>query len=155
VWWIQLGIRPYRIEPGKPQQNGRHERMHRTLKDHTTRPPAADCRRQQIRFDAFRREFNEIRPHQALDQKTPAEVHRPSPRTYPRRIPEPSYPAHLEKRKVTCIGTIKYKKRPVFLSETLHSQTVALEEINDGIWSIYFYDVLLGRLDERDFKVIP
>ena len=155
VWWIQLGIRPYRIEPGKPQQNGRHERMHRTLKDHTTRPPAADCRRQQIRFDAFRREFNEIRPHQALGQKTPAEVHRPSPRPYPSRIPEPSYPAHLEKRKVSSIGIIKFKKRQLFLSETLRSQTVALEEIDDGIWSIYFYDVLLGRLDERDFQVIP
>jgi transposase InsO family protein len=155
VWWIQLGIRPYRIEPGKPQQNGRHERMHRTLKDHTTRPPAANCRRQQIRFDAFRREFNEIRPHQALGQKTPAEVHHPSPRPYPSRIPEPSYPAHLEKRKVSCIGIIKFKKRRLFLSETLRSQTVALEEIDDGIWSIYFYDVLLGRLDERSFEVIP
>jgi putative transposase len=155
VWWIQLGIQPFRIEPGKPQQNGRHERMHRTLKDHTTRPPAANRRSQQARFDAFRREFNEIRPHQALGQKTPAEVWRPSPRPYPRRVPQPEYCAHFEKRKVNKIGNISFKGQLVFLSTTLKSQTVALEEIDDGIWSIYYYDLLLGRLDERVFEVIP
>lgn len=155
VWWIQLGIHPYRIEPGKPQQNGRHERMHRTLKDHTTRPPEANRRGQQARFDSFRREFNEVRPHEALDQKTPADVWRPSTRPYPRRIPQPKYCAHFEKRKVNKIGNISFKGRLVFLSTTLKSQTVALEEIDDGVWSIYYYDLMLGRLDERNFQVIP
>jgi len=154
VWWIQLGIRPERIEPGKPQQNGRHERMHRTLKDETVCPPARDLQEQQKRFDAFRQEFNHERPHQALRQKTPAEVWSPSARALPDRVPEPHYPAHCQPRLVFSTGYIKFKNRSLFLSQTLQGQHVALEEIHDGIWSIHFYDVLLGRLDERTFEVI-
>jgi hypothetical protein len=154
VWWIQLGIRPERIEPGKPQQNGRHERMHRTLKDETVCPPASSLRAQQKRFDAFVEEFNTERPHQALGQKRPAEVWKPSPRPFPDRIPDPDYLQHYQQRRVKSNGMIKFKNRRLFLSETLKSQVVALEEVNDGIWSVYFYDVLLGRLDERNFEVI-
>jgi transposase InsO family protein len=154
VWWMQLGIRHYRIEPGKPQQNGRHERMHRTLKAEATRPPGANLRCQQRKFDAFRKEFNEERPHQALGLKTPAEVWRPSPRLYPQRTPKPEYPTHYEKRRVTSVGHIKFKSRLVFLSSNLLGETVALEEIDDGIWSIYYYDVLIGRLNQHNGEVI-
>ena len=154
VWWIQLGIRPERIEPGKPQQNGRHERMHRTLKDETVCPPANSLTAQQERFDAFREEFNTERPHQALEQKRPAEVWKPSSKPYPDGIPSPEYPGHFQLRKVSTTGHIKFKNHALWLSETLKHQVVGLEEINDGIWSIYFYDVLLARLDERDYQVI-
>ena len=155
VWWIQLGIRPERIEPGKPQQNGRHERMHRTLKDETVCPPAANLKAQQKRFDAFREEFNTERPHQALEQQRPAEVWKPPPRSCPDRIPSAEYPGHFELRKVSSSGKIKFKNRALWLSETLKHQTLGLEEIDDGLWSIHFYDVLLARFDERDYQVIP
>lgn len=154
VWWIQLGIRPERIQPGKPQQNGRHERMHRTLKEETIRPPARNRKAQQRRFQTFRTEFNHHRPHQALGQKRPAELWIPSPRPFPNRIPEPTYLPHYRLRRVWSSGMIKFKNHRLFLSETLRNQLVALEEIEDGIWSIYFYDVLLGRLDERNFEVV-
>ena len=154
VWWIQLGIRPERIEPGKPQQNGRHERMHRTLKDETVCPPARSFKAQQRRFDAFREEFNTERPHQALEQRTPCEVWSPSRRQYPKRIPAPEYPAHYQLRKVSSNGTIRFQNQPLLLSTTLKGQRVGMEETDDGIWSIYFYDVLLARLDERSTEVI-
>ena len=154
VWWMQLGIRHHRIEPGKPQQNPRHERMHRTLKAEATRPPGANLRCQQEKFDAFRKEFNEIRPHQALGQKTPAEAWRPSPRPYPKRMPKPEYSGHSEKRRVTSSGHIKFKNHLFFLSSNLRGHTVALEEIDDRVWSIYFYDVLIARLDEGHGEVI-
>jgi transposase InsO family protein len=154
VWWIQLGIRQYRIEPGKPQQNGRHERMHRTMKAEATRPPGADIRDQRKKLEAFRQEFNEVRPHQALGNKRPAEVWRPSPRPYPTKTRKPEYAAHYEKRRVTSVGHIAFKRRMIFLSSNLLGETVALEEIDEGIWSIYYYDVLIARLDERTGKVI-
>jgi len=153
VWWIRLGIRPERIEPGKPQQNGRHERMHRTLKDETVVPPASSLKAQQDRFDAFREEFNTERPHQALGQKPPADVWRGPSRPYPDRIPPPEYPGHCQLRKVAGNGSIRFKNRPVQLSRTLIGHRVGMEETDDGIWSIYFYDVLLGRLDERNSEV--
>ena len=154
AWWIQLGIRHYRIEPGKPQQNGRHERMHRTMKAEATRPPGANLRSQRKKLDAFRYEFNEVRPHQALGNKMPAEVWRPSARPYPRKTPKPEYAAHHEKRRVTSVGHIRFKSRMFFLSSNLLGETVALEEIDDGIWSIYYYDVLVARMDERTGEVI-
>jgi transposase InsO family protein len=155
VWWIALGIQPERIEPGKPCQNGRLERMHRTMKDETQYPPAENLPTQQKCFDLFRHEFNYERPHQALAQKRPAEVWEPSPRPYPERIPEPDYPRHFRRRLVSSSGFIKFRNRPLFLSETLAKHDIGLEEIDDGIWSIYFYDTLLGRLDERKFELIP
>ncbi len=101
VWWIRLGIHPELIQPAHPEQNGRHERMHRTLKAHATRPPAANLQAQQTRFNRFRTEYNEERPHEALAQETPGSVYHPSPRPFPDRVPPLQYPAHFEVRRVS------------------------------------------------------
>jgi hypothetical protein len=151
---MQLGIRHFRIEPGKPQQNGRHERMHRTLKAKTTRPPASDMPRQQILFDEFRHEFNEIRPHEALDQETPASVWKPSTRQMPDKICRPEYPGHFRKRTVCDAGTFRFKGERIFITQALEHQCIGLEETDDGVWSIHFYDSLLARVDEQNWKVI-
>jgi putative transposase len=153
VWWMRLGIQHQRIRPGHPQDNGRHERMHRTLKAATARPPASHQRAQQRRFDAFRREYNEVRPHQALGGQTPAALWQPSPRPYPSRIPKPQYPGHFEKRLVSNAGCFRFKKQVVFLSQALKQEWIGLEEVADGIWSVQFYDVLLARLDEREMNL--
>lgn len=155
VYFLKLGIRLDRIEPGKPQQNGAHERMHRTLKAETTRPPEQTLTAQQARFDDFRREYNEVRPHQALDFSTPASRYASSARPLPAALPEPSYPAHAELRSVSRNGTIKFKGRVYFLSSTLSLELVALEEVDDGIWNVYFYDRLLGRIDQRSRTFNP
>lgn len=153
VWWIQLGIVHQRIEPGKPQQNGRHERMHRTLAEATTRPPGRHAADQQRRFDAFRTEYNEIRPHEACNDAPPASVWSPPTRAYPRRIRQPDYPGHFLPRLVSSSGTFKFKNHALFLSEPLQGQYIGLEEVDEGIWSVYYYSVLLGRLDERTWKI--
>jgi putative transposase len=153
VWWIKLGIRHQRIEPGRPEQNGRHERMHRTLKAEATRPPERNQTAQQARFDRFCQEYNHERPHEALGQRPPAALYRPSPRRMPAKIAEPEYPGHYLVRRVSNAGTFRFKSHQLFLSDTLLQEQIALEETGDGIWSIYFYDVLLARLDERDFKL--
>ena len=153
VWWVKLGIRHDRIEPGRPQQNGRHERVHRTLKAETARPPKRDMARQQARFDTWQVEFNDVRPHQALGGAVPASVYVPSSRPMPTTLPDPEYPAHFEARYVSRCGAFKFKRRQIFLSQALSEEWIAFEEVADGIWSLYFYDVLLGRLDERDFKL--
>ena len=134
VWWIKLGIEPLLIEPGHPEQNGAHERMHRTLKAETTRPPETDLAAQQRRFDAFREEFNEERPHEALGQQTPAERYQPSPRPYPDRVPEVEYPGHWEVRRVGRRGQMKWQGQEVFVTKVLMNERVGLEEIEDGIW---------------------
>jgi len=149
VWWVRLGIQHQLIRPGHPQDNGRHERMHRTLKAATARPPAASHRAQQRRFDAFRTEYNEERPHQALGGETPAALWRPSNRPYPKTLPKPDYPAHFEKRLVSNAGCFRFKKQVTFLSQALKQEWIGLEEVDDGRWSVHFYDVLLARLDER------
>ncbi len=154
VWWVKLGIELERIQPGRPDQNGRHERMHRTMKDETQYPPAENRPAQQVCFDDFRSEFNYERPHQALEQRRPAEVWIPSPRPYPERIQDPEYPKHFLRRRVWSTGIIKFKNRCIFLSETLAREEIGLEEIDDGIWSIHFYNILLGRLDERKFELV-
>ncbi len=153
VWWIKLGIKPLLIEPGHPEQNGAHERMHRTLKAETTRPPEADLTAQQRRFDAFREEFNEERPHEALGQQTPAEWYESSPRPYPDRVPEMEYPGHYEVRKVRLRGQINWKRRDVFVTKVLTKERVGLEEIEDGIWQVCFGPVVLGRYDEREKRL--
>lgn len=155
VWWIKLGISHQRIEPGQPQQNGRHERMHRTLKAETTRPPEREMSAQQRRFDDFRAEFNHERPHEALGGAVPASVYVPSVRALPAPIPEPAYRGHFEVRWVSKAGTFRFKHRQLFISQALRHEWIALEEVADGVWSVYFYDVLLARLDERDFKLRP
>lgn len=155
AWWIKLGIAWQRIEPGCPQQNGRHERMHRTLKAETTRPPAVGFPAQQECFDTFLEEFNQVRPHQALEGAVPAAHFRPCQRTMPQQLPRPEYPGHAEVRKVGASGCIKFKGRPLFISTVLTGEHVALEEIDEGLWSLLFYDVLLARLNEATFSLHP
>ena len=154
VWWIKLGIQPLRIQPGQPQQNGRHERLHRTLKAETTRPAAASLPRQQQRFDRFQRYYNQTRPHQALGGKTPSDLYRPSPRAYSSQ-PHIEYPPHFLVRKVNQIGVIKLQSRSLFLSTTLNGEYVGLDETDDGIFSIYLGHVLLARFDRRKWKLYP
>src|SRR5439155_1344788 len=152
-WWIRLGIAQQRIQPSHPEQNGAHERMHRTLRAETTRPPAYTRRGQQRRFHRFRAEYNHERPHEALGQQPPATVWRPSPRPYPRRLPHPEYPGHHLVRLVSNAGTFRFKAQQLFLSQALKQDYIGLEETADGVWSIYFYDVLLGKLHELAQKL--
>jgi len=150
LWWIRLGINVERIVPGHPEQNGAHERMHRTLKAQTTRPPEATLKRQQVRFDQFIDEYNNERPHEALGQKRPVTLYMPSPRPYPESLPPIEYPGHLEIRKVDDRGAIRWKNEKLFLSHTLLGEMVGLEEVDDGVWSVYYSSMLLARFDERD-----
>lgn len=147
VWWIRLGIMPERIRPGKPQENGRHERMHRTLKQETARPPAATRRAQQERFDQFRREYNEERPHEALDLKTPSEVYEPSPRIYPERLREVEYPAGWEVRRIQGAGQMRWKGDSVFVAHALENEAVGLEQIDDDRWRVWFSFYEIGTFD--------
>jgi hypothetical protein len=144
---IKAGVCPERIEPGKPQQNGRHERMHRTLKAETASPPAETLRAQQRRFDTFRRIFNEVRPHEALSQQTPASVFQPPSRPYCGRLNEPDYPADHKIRRVRQNGEIKWAGDRVFLSQALIGEPVGIAEVDDGLFSVHFGMVLLGHLD--------
>jgi transposase InsO family protein len=153
VWWLKLGIRPELIQPAHPEQNGRHERMHRTLKAEATRPAAHSARGQQQRFDAFRQEYNAERPHAALGQEPPAAHYRPSPRPYPPQVRSPEYPRHYETRYVSTNGGIRWHQRWVNVSHVLAEEYVGLDEVADGVWSVYFGDLLLGRLDERDYRM--
>jgi putative transposase len=153
VWWMRLGIQHQRIQPAHPQQNGAHERMHKTLKGEAIRPPRATLRGQQRAFDRFRDEYNHERPHQALGGRPPGDLYRPSPRPYTGALPPIDYPGHFIVKRVTNAGTFRFKKRVLFIANALIHYPVGLEEIADGIWSIYFCRVLLGRLDERDYLV--
>lgn len=153
AWWVRLGILPDLIEPGKPQQNGRHERMHRTLKAETTRPPAANRRTQQRKFNRFQKEFNEERPHEALDMATPASIYVPSRREMPDRLPPLEYPDRFEVRYVSGNGGIRWNKGWVNVSSTCIGEYVGLEEIDDGIWNVYFGPLKLGRLLERHMRI--
>ena len=152
LWWIKLGIVPERIEPGKPQQNGRHERMHRTLKQAATRPPSCSMRAQQRRFDVFCEEYNHQRPHEALQQQTPASQYTRSPREYPKRVSRLRYPEYYEVRKVSSSGVVYWRNKLVYVSHLLKDEDVGLEEIADGIWRVYFGPVKLGQFDERNTK---
>jgi putative transposase len=144
VWWVKLGILPERIEPGHPEQNGRHERMHRTLKLETASPPCATLDAQQAAFDCFRYTYNHERPHEALGQRTPASVYTPSLRPMPSYVSEPEYPDEFELRRVTRDGTITIRYEVVPLGCILHGETVGVEEIDDGKWQVWFGPVFLG-----------
>lgn len=150
IWWLKLGIRPERIEPGQPQQNGRHERMHRTLKRETASPPQATWRRQQKAFDTFRKEYNHQRPHEALANSTPAEHYQPSPRPYPLIVPEPTYPDDMALRWVKSQGDITWCNRHVYLSETLAGELVGLKQTDNDRWHIYFGPIKLAVLDSHN-----
>lgn len=147
VWWIRLGILPERITPGKPQQNGRHERMHRTLKYEAVSPPKASLRRQQAAFDVFRQEYNHERPHESLNQRVPADLYVPSPRPYPIRLPEMSYPSTMQVRSVKSQGDISWRGHHVYLTETLAGELVGLCQVAEDRWDIYFGPIRLAQLD--------
>ena len=153
AWWIRLGIRPETIEPGKPQQNGRHERMHRTLKREATRPPKANLRAQQRHFNHFRRTFNSIRPHEALDDATPDSVYRSALRAYPDVLPPIEYPEHFEVRKVSTNGGIRWHSRWINISSALGNEFIGLEPIGPALWQIYFGPTTLGWFDEELFVI--
>lgn len=153
AWWVRLGILPDLIEPGKPQQNGRHERMHRTLKAETTKPPAGSLAAQQRKFNRFREEFNNERPHEALDQETPASIYEPSRRDMPNKLPPLEYPDRFEVRYVSANGGIRWNKDWVNVSVVCAGEYVGLEEIDDGIWNVYFGPLKLGRLHERLMRI--
>jgi putative transposase len=153
VWWTKLGIRHDRIRPGRPEENGSHERMHRTLKAETTRPPGRDLEHQQMKFEDFRAEYDLERPHEALGQRRPADLYVHSDRPMPDQLPEPIYPGHAEVRRVRTNGKIQLRGLEIFISDVLVRESIGLEEIDDGVWSVFFYQRLLGRIDERKLRV--
>jgi putative transposase len=155
VWWIRLGIIPERIAPGHPEQNGSHEQFHAVLKAHTTRPPATTARAQQQRFAAFRTEYNEERPHEALRNDTPRMHYTASPRALPTRLPAVEYPGHAEVRRVSSTGRVSWASEPQFVSSAWAGEYIAFEEVDDGLWTLRFADVVLGRYDERHRRIQP
>jgi putative transposase len=154
VWWMRLDIVPERIAPGHPEQNGSHEQFHRILKAETARPPAPSARAQQRRFTRFCAEYNQERPHESLHQTVPAQHYAPSSRARPRRLPPLEYPGHAEIRRVDQNGYVSWR-RPLFVSVALADQPVAFEEVDDGIWTVTFATVVLGRFDERQHRIHP
>jgi putative transposase len=154
VWWMKLGIVPERIAPGHPEQNGRHERMHRTLKQETASPPAANRRAQQQAFDRFRREYNEQRPHEALHMQTPSAVYTPSWRAYPTRVPEPEYGSAIQVRRVGLRGNFSWKHECVFLTETLIGESIGLLPIDDRFYTVYFAAFPIARFDSRRLLIV-
>lgn len=154
VWWIRLGIQPERIAPGRPEQNGSHEQFHAVLKAETTRPPAPTGAAQQRRFDRFRVEYNEQRPHEALGDQPPARCYTPSGRPLPRRLPPLEYPGHLEVRRVSSVGYVSWRGQPLYLTAVLAGEDVAFEEVDDGLWLLYLATVRLACLDERTRQLI-
>ena len=154
VWWLRLGIAIERIRPGHPQQNGRHERMHLTLKQEATRPPGMNSLQQQARFDAFVAEFNTERPHEALGMQTPAARYRASPRPY-RGLPELAYPLHDRDVMVTACGRICMHRKRINLSSVLAGQRVGIKEVDDGIWIVSFMQYDLGYIDLEQKTLQP
>lgn len=153
VWWMRLGILHQRIRPGCPQENGAHERMHRTLKRQAIKPVRATCAAQQRNFDAFQREYNTERPHERLNQETPASQYRLSPRPFPERLPPLEYPGHFLVKKITTGGTFRFRSRLLYLANAMVDQHIGLEETDDGLWAIYFNTILLATFDERDYII--
>jgi transposase InsO family protein len=153
AWCIRLGVMPELIVPGRPQQNGRHERMHRTLKDETTRPPQQNLAAQQRRFDDFAKEFNNERPHEALNQDTPAQHYQRSPRQMPAKLPALEYPGHFERRIVGSNGGIRWRKGYVGVSSALIGQWVGLEPVDDAEWDVFYGPLRIGRLHEKKMQI--
>ncbi len=154
VWWIKLGIWPERIDPGRPAQNGRHERMHRTLKGEACREPAMTLREQQRQFDQFRQTSNAERPHEALGQVPPATVYVPAARPFPEQVADLSYPGADGVKWVRPNGAIRWQGGEVYLTQALAGEPVGLTQIGDGIWQIVFGPVVLGRWQEGAGKLI-
>ena len=156
VWWLRLGIGIERIRPGRPQQNGRHERMHLTLKKEATRPPGMNSLQQQARFDTFVHEFNTERPHEALGMHTPAQVYRASPRPYP-GLPELSYPLHDRDVLVTACGRICMHRKKLNISTVLAGHKLGIKEVDEGIWLVSFmhYDLGFIDLEQKTLQPLP
>ena len=154
VWWLRLGIQIERIQPGQPQQNGRHERMHLTLKQEATKPAAANVLQQQARFDAFVQQYNQDRPHQALDMKVPADVYERSARVY-RGLAELTYPFHDGTFTVTQCGRICFKGRKVNLSHVFAGQNVGVTQVGERIWLVTFMHYDLGYFDDETCRLEP
>lgn len=153
VWWVKLGIRLERILPGHPEQNGRHERMHLTLKQDCCRPPAATFAAQLVRFDAYRPVYNHERPHQALGLETPASWYRPSPRPYPAHLDDSVYPPAAVLRRVRSNGEIKWRGGRIFISEALIGEIIGLWETPAG-YQVHFGPLVLGQLDPRGERLL-
>jgi len=148
IWLVHLGITPERIEPGHPEQNGRHERMHRTLKEETALPPRQTLRAQQLAFDRFRRQYNEERPHEALGQKPPASVYEPSLRRLPAMLPELEYPPDVELRTVRSTGEIKWQNRHVYIGEALAREIVSIQPVAYNTHVVCLGPIELGRIND-------
>jgi transposase InsO family protein len=146
VWWTKLGIKPLRIQPGKPQQNGRHERMHRTLKQHTAYPPQTNMEEQQKSFDAFVQDFNYERPHEAINNLTPSVVYTPSTKPLPKEVKKFTYPKYMELKVAGLKGEIRWKGKKYFLGRALEDEEVALEEKDDGLWIVHFGPIQVGYI---------
>lgn len=155
VWWMKLGIVPERIAAGHPEQNGRHERMHRTLKQETASPPAANRRAQQRAFHRFRHEYNQQRPHQALDMQTPSALYQPSLRRFPARLSEPEYGSSMRVRRVQKHGAFSWKHQDVFLSEVLWGERIALLPVDERYFTLYFAQFPIARFDSRRLLALP
>ena len=157
-WWIDLGIRPERIQPAHPEQNGRHERMHRSLKDslHARLDKMEqDLCAQQVVFDAFVHEYNHERSHEGMERKTPSECYTPSNRLYTGRIEPYDYGKGVALRQVKGSGEIKWKGKTLYLSQVLAHEAVAFVPYSDGVWHIFYRFHFLGQFDEREGKIIP
>ncbi len=154
IWWLRLGIAIERIKPGNPQQNGRHERMHLTLKKEATKPPSFNFLQQQARFDEFIKQYNDERPHQALNMKYPGELYTPSARIYAAPA-EPEYPFHDRTVRVTQCGRICLEGRKISLSKSFADQLVGIREVGEKIWLVSFMEFDLGYFDEEAARVEP
>ncbi|HLJ63735.1 MAG TPA: DDE-type integrase/transposase/recombinase, partial [Stellaceae bacterium] len=146
VWWIKLGIKHERIDPGHPQQNGRHERLHLTLLE-AMQPVEPNRAAQARRFEAFTRDYNEERPHEALGQRPPASVYQRSPRSMPKRLPEPEYPSEAAVRHVRSNGEIKWQGDLIHICSALAGEAIAVEETENGLWQVRFFDTTIGVID--------
>lgn len=155
VWWMRLGITPERIVPGHPEQNGSHEQFHAVLKTHTALPPAAQVAAQQRRFTRFCREYNTVRPHDALAETVPADHYRPSPRSLPPALPALEYAGHWEVRRVSSIGCVTWRSQQLFVAAPLAGQDVAFEAIDTGLWTLWFGATALARYHDRTRTLHP
>ncbi len=149
---MKLGIVHQRIRPSSPQENGQHERMHKDMKREATRPPAANLAKQQKQLDRFQQRYNHERPHEALGGDFPAERWQPSTKEYSGRLPQPEYPGHFEVRRVSSCGTFRLRGQ-YFLSNALEGEDIGLEEVGDSVWSIVYYNTVLGRIDLQTSKI--
>lgn len=150
VWWIRLGIEPERIERGKPQQNGRHERMHRTLKQALGKTPAANLQALQVQLEAFRQHYNEQRPHESLEQQTPSQRYRTSERTYPEQLPPARYPPHWETATVSSNGLVYWRGLRIYIGYLLAGQQIGMQEVAAGQWEVYLCNTRIGYFNQSD-----